>query len=317
MKTLAMSALFGSLSMARLACAEHQQLFATDVFLPTFSDGYIQRLDISGSGLKKLISTGDGARGIAVDADHGEIFWSDVNRHVISKANLNGKHKKDIVTENLEFPVDVDLDRENKKIYWSDPTRNQIGRANQDGSEPTVVIPIPCPANTGFFCAAEGHLAIDPKQKQLYWTTAYCSDDSCSTPSAYLGDILRSDLDGGHIETVVAAIGRPSSIQIDPAGKKIYWTDYVNDIVRRANLDGAQVEDLFVVGKNNNPNSLTLDLNNGHIYWNQDGDEPDRSCIKRMDLDGGSPQDIKCGFGNMPDIELVLFHNRQADHHRK
>ncbi|MGZ5052701.1 MAG: hypothetical protein ACXWF8_16950 [Methylobacter sp.] len=317
MKTLAMSVLFGSLSMARLACAEPQQLFATDVFLPTFSDGYIQRLDANGSGLKKVISTGDGARGIAVDTDHGEIFWSDVNRHVISKADLNGKHKKDIVTEKLEFPADVDLDRENKKIYWSDTTNNQIGRSNLDGSEQKLIIPLPCHNNIGFGCAAEGNLAIDRVQKKLYWTIAYCTEESCSALSSNLGDILRSNLDGGHIETVVTAIGRPSSIQIDPIGKKIYWTDYVNDVVRRANLDGTQVEDLFVVGKNNNPNSLTLDLKNGHIYWNQDGDEANRSCIKRMDLDGGSPQDIKCGLGNMPDIEFVLFHNRQPEHERR
>ena len=311
MKTLAMSVLLGGLFVVHTAYADYEQLFSTDIFLPTFSDGFIQRLNPNGTGFKSLVSTGDGARGIAVDPVNGEIFWSDVNRHVISKANLNGKDKKDIVTTKLDFPSDVDIDAENKKIYWSDQSHNQIGRANLDGSGQTFIIASPCSANVGFFCTAGGNIAIDPVKRKLYWTTAYCSDASCSSPSTFLGDIRRSDLDGANIETVVTAVGRPASIQIDPIGKKIYWTDDVNDIVRRANLDGTQVDDLFVVGKNNNPNGLALDLKNGYIYWDQDGDEPNRSCIKRMHLNGDSPHDIKCGFGNVPDIEFVSLYNRQ------
>lgn len=305
MKTLVMLILLSSLFVAPTAYADIEQLFFADIFLPTFSDGSIKRLKPNGTGSKSLVSTGSGVRGIAVDPVNGEIFWSDIDRHVISKTDFNGKNQKDIVTAKLDFPSDVDIDVEHKKIYWSDQSQNQIGRANLDGTEQTVIIPSPCLRNAGFSCTAGGNLAIDPVKKKLYWTTAYCSDSSCSSPSTYLGDILRSDLDGSNIETVVKAIGRPSSIQVDPDGKKVYWTDYVNDVVRRSNLDGTQVDDLFVVGKNNNPNGLTLDLKNGYIYWNQDGDTPDWTCIKRMHLKSKKPKNIKCGFGNVPDIEFV------------
>jgi DNA-binding beta-propeller fold protein YncE len=279
-----------------------EQLFFTDIFLPTFSDGLIERLNADGKGLKSLVSTGDGARGLAVDPVNRKIYWSDVNRHVISKADLDGKHPKDIVTAGLDFPVDVDIDIKGRKIYWSDPLQNKIGRAKLDGTHQTFIIPLPCTFSVGYFCSVGGELAIDSIRKKLYWTTSYCSDNLCSKS---LGDILRSDLDGLNIETVIAAVGHPSSIQVDPVGKKIYWTDFVNDVIRRANLDGTGVDDLFIVGKNNNPNSLALDLKNGYIYWGQDGDVPNRSCLKRMHLNGEHPKEVKCGFGNIADIEVL------------
>jgi DNA-binding beta-propeller fold protein YncE len=278
------------------------QLFFTDLFSPTFSDGFIEEMNSDGRGLESLVATGGGARGIAVDSAKGEIYWSDVNRHVISKANLDGKRQKDIVTTGLVFPYAVDIDLKHRKIYWSDQSQNQIGRANLDGTYQTVIINFPCAISFGYFCTAGGGLAIDSVNNRLYWTTAYCSDNLCST---YPGDILRSHLDGSNIEIVVRAAGRPASIQVDPVGKKIYWTDYVNNVIRRSNLDGTRIDDLFVVGKNNNPNSLALDLNNGYIYWDQDGDVPNRSCIKRMRLNGKQPQDVRCGFGNVAAIEFV------------
>lgn len=305
MKTPAMIIFLSTLLVVPTAYADIEQLFFADIFLPSLSDGSIKSLKPNGTASKSLVPVGSGIRGIAVDPVNGEIFWSDVNRHVISKAGFNGENQKDIITTKLDFPSDVDIDAENKKIYWSDQSQNQIGRANLDGTGQTVVIPSPCLPNAGFSCTAGGSLAIDPVQKKLYWTTAYCSDSSCSSPSTQIGDILRSNLDGSNIETVVKAVGRPSSIEVDPTGKKIYWTDYVNDVVRRSNLDGTQVDDLFVVGKNNNPNGLTLDLKSNYIYWDQDGDTPDWTCIKRMPLKSKKPKNIKCGLGNIPDIEFV------------
>jgi sugar lactone lactonase YvrE len=279
-----------------------EQLFFTDVFLPTFSDGLIERLNADGKNLKSLVSTGDGARGIAVDPVNGKIYWSDVNRHVISTANLDGKHQKDIVTGDLEAS-DLEIVVKREKIYWVDVLNQQIGRANLDGSNQTVLIYSPCGIGNSPICPSmNGWLAIDSRHKKLYWTTVYCSNHSCDS---ILGDILRSNLNGSNIETVVAAVGSPASIEVDPTGKKIYWADFVNDVIRRSNLDGTKIDDLFIVGKNNNPNSLALDLKNGYIYWDQDGDVPNRSCIKRMHLDGKHPEDVKCGFGNIADIEVV------------
>lgn len=312
MKTFAMSVLLGIFFVTQAAYADSKdgdrdnairgQLFFTNIFLPTFQDGFIECLNTDGSKLKSLVSTGDGARGIAFDPAKGKIYWSNINRHVISKASLDGTNQEDIVTANLSGPFSLDIDVKRKKIYWVDVDLFKIGRANLDGTNQTVLIHSTCFSSVGHQCFYNGGLAVDSVNKKLYWTTVYCSDNSCST---VLGDILRSDLEGSGIETVVDGVGSPFWIQVDPIGKKIYWTDIVNNVVRRSNLDGTRIDDLFVVGKKNNPNSLALDLKNGYIYWDQDGDVPNRSCIKRMDLNGNHPKDIKCGFGILVDIEFV------------
>ena len=58
----------------------------------------------------------------------------------------------------------------------------------------------------------------------------------------------------------------------------MYWTDADTGKIQRANLDGTAVEDL-VVGLDF-PDSLTLDVPNGKMYWT------DRSTVERANLDG-------------------------------
>ena len=41
---------------------------------------------------------------------------------------------------------------------------------------------------------------------------------------------------------IEAVIGRPGNIVLGPDGEKIYWTDQGNCTVRRANLDGSDIE---------------------------------------------------------------------------
>ena len=40
----------------------------------------------------------------------------------------------------------------------------------------------------------------------------------------------------------------PQGIALDVTGRKMYWTDWGTDTIRRANLDGSGVEDLVTTG---------------------------------------------------------------------
>ncbi len=272
------------------------ELFFTNIFSPTFSDGFIDHLNIRENRVDTLVSTGGGARGIAVDFYEGKIYWSDKYRGVITRASFDGTNQEDIVTTGLSYPEGVVIDIEHGKIYWVDS--NHIGCSNLDGGEQTVLIAAPCIlSGNRTRCSTGAGLALDPMEGKLYWTSPHSL--------GMLGDILMADLDGSNIEIVVNAVGNPSSIQIDPIGEKIYWTDHVDDVVRRSKLDGTEIEDLFIVGKNNNPHGLALDLESGYVYWSQDGDQTDRSCLKRMNLDGTQPEDVTCGLGVLSDIEFV------------
>jgi hypothetical protein len=56
---------------------------------------------------------------------------------------------------------------------------------------------------------------------------------------------LISGLDGSNVEDLVTAgLDTPENIALDVAGGKVYWTDWTNGKIQRANLGGSNVEDL-------------------------------------------------------------------------
>ena len=134
---------------------------------------------------------------------------------------------------------------------------------------------------------------------KIYWTA------NISDPPWNQGKIMCADLDGTNIETVVTGAGKPADIALDAIDGKVYWTDYAFDVVRRANLDGTDVEDLYVVGANLNPGGIALDRAEGRVYWGQDiTSSPHTAKIMRMNLDGSNPEDVADGFGLVSDITL-------------
>jgi hypothetical protein len=84
---------------------------------------------------------------------------------------------------------------------------------------------------------------------------------------------------------------------VDPTDKKIYFTDYTNGKIQRANFDGSQVETL--ISGLTGPESIVLDLNTKKIYWGVS--EYQHRGIWRANLDGSqvepliSSQDLQIG----------------------
>ncbi len=260
-------------------------LFFSEVFSPLFSDGSIKLVNTDGTRLQTLVKVGGGLRGMAVDASAGKLYWTDVINDVIRRANLFGSNPEDLVTARLAFPNSIDLDPADDILYWGDQTLDQIRRADLDGSNASVLL------STSMHWGA----TVDSLNGKLYWSTAITGPT---------GDIMRSNVDGSEIETVVTGVDKPSDIALDVAGGKIYWTDYVADVVRRSNLDGTDVEDLFVVGANLNPGGIALDLAEGKVYWGQ-STQDDRMNIMRMNLDGSNQEVIAFDFGIVVEIEFV------------
>ena len=67
---------------------------------------------------------------------------------------------------------------------------------------------------------------------------------------------------------------------------KMYWIDEGTNKIRRANLDGSQVED--VLARLPDPYGIAMDVAAGKIYWTDR--ETDR--IQRANLDGSEVEDI-------------------------
>ena len=67
----------------------------------------------------------------------------------------------------------------------------------------------------------------------------------------------------------------------------IYWTDSGTDTIRRANIDGSNVQDIVTTGLRT-PTDIAVDLNFDKVYWTDSGTDK----IQWADLDGSNIEDI-------------------------
>lgn len=279
----------GALVLGALAAPRPVQaegvLYFGDIFNPTFSDGWLRRVNTDGTGLETLVTTGGGLRGVSLDPGGGKVYWTNVDTDKIRRANLDGSNPEDLITTGLAFPMSIDVDLAGGMLYWGDQSLDQIGRAGLNGSGAGPLVSTPF----------GGGVAVDSINEKVYWTTALTGSE---------GDIMRANLDGTNVETVLTGVDKPARIALDVTGGKIYWTDFVVDVVRRSNLNGSGVEDLFVVGANLNPGGIALDLDGGKVYWGQSV-TTNREKIMRMNLDGSNPEDVISGFGNVTEIAFL------------
>ena len=119
-------------------------------------------------------------------------------------------------------------------------------------------------------------LVVDSAAGHIYWT-------NMGNLKANDGSILRSDLDGKNITTVVPPGGTftPKQLQLEKKSGKLYWCDREGMRVMRANLDGSNVETLVDTSEGDprpGPDArkwcvgIAVDIAGGKFYWTQKGD---------------------------------------------
>ncbi len=109
--------------------------------------------------------------------------------------------------------------------------------------------------------------------------------------------IQRSSLVGTNVETLVdlkASFGGgdgdyvPRYLDIDPAGGKMYWTDAAGGVIRRANLNGSNVETVVSGFTGGGLRGIAIDSAAGKMYWADSAAQK----IQRANLDGSGVQDL-------------------------
>ena len=116
-------------------------------------------------------------------------------------------------------------------------------------------------------------MAIDTSGGKIYW-------GSRST-------IKRANLDGTDIQLVTGGLDSVR-IYLDVSGGKIYWLSRGQNKIQRADLDGANVEDL-ITGLSDDPLDLAVDVSGGKVYWTH---RYGQVYIRRADLDGANVEDL-------------------------
>ena len=236
-----------------------------------FNNPKIKSIGLDGTGLSELfqIPTSDWLPvGIAFDPVTARVYWSDSvspNTNVFV-ANIDGTGIQSLIdtTGGSRGPA---LDGAGKLYFTSG---NTLRRANIDGSAnellftPVQAFPLRAPYVDG----TNGHVYIGAD-----------------------GRVLRMNLDGSSVKTVVQGLSTPGAVTVDTANGLVYWidSDTISDYVGRARLDG----DEFTVLVDNSPGvvqssgliALLLDRSAQELYVADDL----RDDIRRFAADGSNP----------------------------
>ena len=172
------------------------------------------------------------------------------------------------------------------KLFFASGSFDSAGSVkvmHADGSNEAVLA-------SGSIVVEPDGIEVDVAAGKMYWTDMGPGGAADKSVADKDGRIMRADLDGQNIETLVplGITTTPKQLTLDVAGGKVYWCDRgdvgdknVDPKIMRANLDGSAVETLVSTDVMS-PVGIALDLANGKVYFS------DRyaNAIKRANLDG-------------------------------
>jgi DNA-binding beta-propeller fold protein YncE len=243
----------------------------------------------------------------------GRIFFLDLGGGRVRSANTDGSDLKTIIEEGRKFPDGLAIDAAAGHIYWTNMgnfTANDgsIVRSDLDGRNMTTIVP---PGGT----FTPKQLQIEKSTGKLYW----CDREGMR--------VMRCNLDGSHIETLVDASqgdARPGTdqtkhcvgIAVDIEGGKFYWTQKGetkggHGRIFRANIEipkgqtPATRQDIeLVYDALPEPIDLDIDPTTRTLYWTDRGDPPRGNTVNRAPLDAAP--------GRRPAPEIVVTHLMEA-----
>ena len=191
-------------------------------------------------------------------------------------------------------------------IYWTDiistgfrKYSSKIKRASLDGSNIETLFSI------------ENNIsnpALDVNRGKICWTENIFVRDR--------ERIRCANLDGSNIETLFITKNNISDLALDVDGGKIYWVDQIywtDDVddnfeggdsarghkIRRANLDGSNIETLILIG-NAAISDIILDSTGGKIYWSDCNWVSKERKVQRANLDGSNLETLVTELDNCP-----------------
>ena len=221
------------------------------LFTLEVSAGRIHSMRPDGSDQKTIVTDCSLPDGIAIDAEAGHIYWTNmgsspsVNDGSIERADIDGKNRRVIIPRGGTFtPKQIQLDKKNGKLYWCDREGMRVMRCNLDGSQIVTLVE----AGHGDvdrrdqtrWCVG---ITIDPVREQIYWTQK-------GPDNGERGRIFRAGLaipngqtaaNRSDIEVFYDHLPEPIDLELDLKNRVLYWTDRGDpprgNTVNRASID--------------------------------------------------------------------------------
>jgi hypothetical protein len=196
------------------------------------------------------------------------------------------------------------------RLFFLDLSSGRVTSCTPDGTDLKTIMTLGRKLPDG--------IVVDPEQGHIYWT-------NMGIPSANDGSLMRADIDGGNITTIVpeGATHTPKQLQLDKEHGRLYWCDREGMRVMRVNLDGSKLETLIDTSQDDpRPGTdatkwcvgIALDVERGQFYWTQKGpDNAGQGRIFRAGLEipkgqrADHREDIELLYGSLPEpIDLDL-----------
>jgi hypothetical protein len=163
------------------------------------------------------------------------------------------------------------------KVYWTSEDIGKIQGANIDGTDFKDIL-------TDVYSET---IALDEEAGKIYWSDS--------------NGIQRANLDG--TDSIVVIPGAESQgIALDVNAGKIYWANQSPAKMQRADMNGANVEDLVSLEKIGEPFAIALDTKSGKMYWTIEGSV----SIQRASLNGDNLETLIEGWNFFEGIALYV-----------
>src|SRR5579884_2501959 len=211
----------------------------------------------------------------ATPAAADTLLWTECNNFGpggdIQRANLDGSGQATVIPR-LDGPTGIAFNPADGMMYWAQGDDNTdtgtIHRANLNGTGIQQIV------SGQLFTTG---LAVDPVGGHVFWRTHSSANDP------FGDDIRRANLDGSNRQTVVhsPSMEGNGNLALDLANGAIYYADYLDGLIRRANLDGTGQPTTLISGLAG-PVGVALDVPHGKLYWADFG----ANAIYQANLDG-------------------------------
>jgi DNA-binding beta-propeller fold protein YncE len=267
-------------------------------------------MDPDGSDRTTIVSNARNPDGIAIDADAGHIYWTNMgvpslDDGSIERADLDGGNRTTIVPPGVTHtPKQIHFDGDSGKLYWCDREGMRVMRANLDGTQVETLV------ETGNgdedrrdqsrWCVG---ITIDPDKGKFYWTQKGGDNEG-------VGRILRAGIDipagetpanRSDIEVLFDGLPEPIDVELDPENRILYWTDRGDppsgNSVNCANIDEADAAPEILVTHLMEGIGIALDVPGNRMFVTDLA-----GSIYSANLDGSNERNFLYAQGNLSGI---------------
>jgi hypothetical protein len=279
------------------------------LFVLELSGDRIHSMNPDGSDRKTIVTDCRFPDGIAVDAEAGHIYWTNMgipnlDDGSIERADLDGGNRRVIVPRGVTFtPKQMHLEKQGGKLYWSDREGMRVMRANLDGSQVETLV------ETGHgdqdrrdqsrWCVG---ITVDPKRGKFYWTQK-------GPDNGGLGRLCRAGIEipkgetptnRSDIEVLFDRLPEPIDLELDLANRALYWTDRGDpprgNTVNRVAIDTKAAPEILITHLMEGI-GIALDVPGNRLFVTDFA-----GSVYSADLDGKNERNFLYAQGNLTGI---------------